>query len=49
MSRVDARTVNYSVIDIGAVGAVFAYHPDSPDAPAEQVIVHLPLQATGAA
>lgn len=48
MSRADARTVSYSVIEIFATGASFAYHPDAPDAPAVRVTVHLPL-AQGAA
>jgi hypothetical protein len=49
MSRADARTVSFSAIDIGKAEAVFAYHPDSPDATAELVKIHLPLRTTGAA
>ena len=48
MTRADARTVSFSAIAIGGADAVFTYHPDSPDAPAARVTVHLPLLAAGA-
>jgi hypothetical protein len=48
MSRESARTVSHSVITLDAVEAVFAYHPDAPDQPAELTTVRLPL-APGAA
>lgn len=48
MSRDTARTVSHSVIDLNVAEAVFAYHPDAPDQPAELTTVRLPL-APGAA
>ena len=43
MSRDTARTVSHAVIDLGAIEAVFAYHPDAPDQPAGLTVVRLPL------
>jgi hypothetical protein len=48
MSRDTARTVSHAVIDLGAAEAVFAYHPDAPDRPAEHTTIRLSL-APGAA
>lgn len=44
MCRAAARTVSYSVIEIGG-DATFAYHPDSPDVAAERATVRIPLLA----
>jgi hypothetical protein len=43
MCRADARTVSLSTIEISAVAATFAYHPDSPDVAAERVTVRIPI------
>jgi hypothetical protein len=45
MSRATARTVSHSVIDLGPTEAVFAYHADAPDRPAERTTLSLPLTA----
>lgn len=45
MSRDTARTVSHSVIDIGPAEAVFAYHADAPDQPAEDTTLSLPLSS----
>jgi hypothetical protein len=47
MARDTARTVSHAVIDLGAAEAVFSYHADAPDLPAEDTTISLPL--TGAA
>lgn len=43
MARDTARTVSHAVIDLGAVEAVFSYHADAPDLPAEDTTISLPL------
>jgi hypothetical protein len=43
MSRDTARTVSHAVIDLGAAEAVFAYHADAPDLPAEDTTISLPF------
>jgi hypothetical protein len=43
MSRATARTVSHAVIDICAVEAIFTYHADAPDKPAEITTVRIPL------
>jgi hypothetical protein len=45
MSRATARTVSHAVIDLAASEAVFLYHADAPDRPAEHTTLTLPLVA----
>ncbi|MCE9563136.1 MAG: NRDE family protein [Planctomycetes bacterium] len=47
MTRATARTVSFSVIEVGPASAVFTYQDASPDTTAECVKVQLPLLAVG--
>ncbi len=49
MARTDARTVSHSVVTVGPDGAVFTYHPDAPDRPADRVVLDLPFPWAGMA
>jgi hypothetical protein len=46
MSRIDARTVSYTVVDLEADRATMTYYPDAPDRPVAPVqwslAAHLP-------
>jgi hypothetical protein len=43
MSRATARTVSHAVIALGPTDAVFVYHADAPDQPADHTTLTLPL------
>jgi len=47
MERADARTVSHAVVELGPAAAAFAYHPDTPDRPAEREFIHLPFATAG--
>lgn len=48
MSRVDARTVSFTKIELGETVAKFFYHADAPDRFSEDVMLELPLVSAGA-
>lgn len=48
ITRSGARTASLSVVEVGNAGAAFAYYPDGPDRPAEDVVHHLPFTAAAA-
>lgn len=47
MTRADARTVSYSVVEVDDGGASLTYHPDAPGRPAAAVTLSLRLAAAG--
>lgn len=47
MSRPDARTVSYTVVELTVERATMIYHPDAPDTPVRRVILTLNLHPVG--
>jgi hypothetical protein len=48
MSRPDARTVSFTIIEIGADAATMAYSPEAPDRGVSPTVARLPLHAEAA-